>query len=373
MSFNHDENKINSSRTGKKRSDRSSGSAKRKRASSVRNYSVKSDREISLSNMEKKISAEEEFFDNYRRFDDNTPVKKNPSSKEKQKKKQPQVKIRELTSKQRKIRMNIMYIAMFIVIVLVAAAFSFTVIFKTNDIQVEGKSCYPEDDIIETSGLYIGENIFLSPKKAAAKKIVDTYPYIESAEITAKIPGTQVITIEGAIPSYEVSINGGYVVISSKGRVLAHNDERTPSIPLLKGVRVKDTEVGEYIKFEKSATEQILQDIINNINSNNIPNIYGIDISNAANIKLNYGNRITISLGVPEDVGYKLRTAMVIINDELSETDRGDLDVSLANSDRKASYFTPIYSNTITMDDTVKSSDTDSSDTDFEKGESKTE
>lgn len=342
MSLNNDKKRI-----------KSSSDTKRKRSGKMRPDS------------DRVMTEEERFFDNYSSFGSNASAKtaqkrKSGNSKQKDHGNTPPAKIKELNPKQRKLRTTVLYISMFVIIVAAAAALSFTIIFKTNNIEVEGETPYTAEQIIEASGLHNGENIFLSRKKAAAKNIVDAFPYIESAEVTFKIPGTQVIKVEGAIPSYEVSINGGYVVISSKGRVLAHNEEKTEGIPLLKGVRVKDTEVGDYIKFEKSATQQILAEIIDSINDNDIPSIYGIDISNAANIKLNYGNRITISLGVPEDVGYKLRTAVAIIDNELSETDKGDLDVSLANSDRKASYFTPIYSNTITIEEAPQSSDSDS-------------
>lgn len=269
---------------------------------------------------------------------------------------EPPTKIKEYTVKQRKIRSMLLYIGLFLIIVVSAVVLSVTIVFKTDNIIVVGETPYDTQEIIDASGLYYGENIFLSRKKAAAKNIVDAFPYIESAEITFKIPGTQIITVEGAVPSYEVAVNGGYAIISSKGRVLTHIDSASGTVPLLKGVKVTDTEVGKYIKFEKNSTQQILTDVIDCINANEIPSIYGIDISNAADIKLNYDNRITISLGVPEDIEYKLRTAMTIINTELAATDKGDLDVSLANSERKSSYFTPIYSNTITIEDGTTSS-----------------
>ncbi len=267
-------------------------------------------------------------------------------------------KIRELTAKQRKIRSTLTYIGLFFVIVLVAVIFSVTIIFKTDNILVEGDTIYSSEEIIEASGLYYGENIFLSPKKAAAKSIVDEYPYIESAEITIKIPGTQIITVTAAIPSYEVSVDDGYIVVSSSGRILEYNEESSDSIPTVKGVTVTETGVGEYITYEKTSTQQIISEVIDAINDNSVSGIYGIDISNAANIKLNYDNRITIYLGLPEDVSYKLRTAMTIIEDELTLSDKGDLDVSLANSDRKSSYYTPYYSNTVSMDSTDSDTDT---------------
>ncbi len=268
---------------------------------------------------------------------------------------------RELTKKQRKTRTIISYAAVFTVVVLLAFVLSLTVMFKTTEIVVKGENIpYSNEQIISTSGLSLNENIFLAKRKAAVKKIVDKYPYIESAEVTFRIPGTQIITVETAIPSYQVAVSEGFAIVSAKGRVLEIANKQRANIPLLKGLKLTGSREGEYINFEKNTTQQILNEVINNINENEVPNIYGIDISNSASIKLNYDNRITILLGMPEDVGYKLRTAMAIINKELAATDRGDLDVSLASSDRKSSYFTPIYSNTVDIDESTPKASTSS-------------
>ncbi len=267
-----------------------------------------------------------------------------------------------LTKEQRKFRTVLSYAIVFSVIVVLAVVLSLTVIFRTTDITVEGGDMpYSSEEIIETSGLKYGENIFMSQKKLAVKKIVDKYPYIENAEVSVKIPGTQIISLEVATPSFQVAMSDGFAIVSAKSRVLEISAKQRANIPLLKGLKLKDTQVGQYISFEKNTTQQVLSEVINNINENQVPNIYGIDISNSASIKLNYDNRITILLGVPEDVGYKLRTAMAIINNELAATDKGELDVSLASSDRKSSYFTPIYSNTVSADDSASSSVSSSS------------
>lgn len=262
-----------------------------------------------------------------------------------------------LTKEQRKFRTVLSYIIVFAVIVAVGAVLSLTVMFRTTNIVVQGGDMpYSSEEIIEASGLKYSENIFMSKKKLAVKKIVDKYPYIENAEISVKIPGTQIISLEVATPSFQLAVSDGFAIVSANNRVLEISESQRVNIPLLKGLKLTDTRVGQYINFEKSATEQILTEVISNINENAVPNIYGIDISNSANIKLNYDNRITILIGVPEDVGYKLRTAMTIINSELSATDKGELDVSLASSDRKSSYFTPIYSNTVSVDDSTSAS-----------------
>ncbi len=271
-----------------------------------------------------------------------------------------------LTESQRKLRITASYVGVFLIIVAAAVLISLTVMFKTTDIVVEGENIpYSDEEIINTSGLKYSENIFMSKRKAAVKKIVEKYPYIENAEVTFRIPGTQIITVETAVASYQIASSDGFVIVSSKGRILEIVPQQRANIPLLKGLKLTISNVGEYINIEKSSTRQILDEVIESINENDVPGIYGIDISNTANIKLNYDNRITILLGVPEDVGYKLRTAMTIINTELAAGDRGDLDVSLASSERKSSYFTPIYSNTLSAaENSVSSAAADGASTD---------
>ena len=333
-----------------------------KRRRSDMDYSVSSefdentesvyDRFLNFSEHTEESSYEDDYFGS--RYGYTSTSKKKEERTEKPKKEFSRKKERsysvnipqpkELTRKQRKLRTRIIYIVTFLVIVLAAVLLSFTVMFRTNEIVVENSESVPYSDseIIAKSGLKPGGNIFTAQKKAAVRNIVDNFPYIENAEITFRIPGTQVIKIEAAIPSYEVAVNGGFAIISEKGRVLEINPNQMSNIPLMKGLKVTDTQVGQYISFEKESTQQILNEVISSINENNVPLIYGIDISNSASIKLNYDNRITILIGLPEDVGYKLRTAMAIINNQLSATDKGDLDVSISNGNRKASYFTPI-------------------------------
>ncbi|MBQ1389083.1 MAG: FtsQ-type POTRA domain-containing protein [Clostridia bacterium] len=273
-------------------------------------------------------------------------------------------KISDLTPKQRKIRRYLSYGAVFVLITGIALILSLTVLFRTTEIRIETSHLpYTNEEIIETSGLSFSDNIFLAKRKAAEKKLIETYPYVEDVEVTFKIPGTQIIRITAAIPSYQVQFSGGFAVLSGNGRILEVNEGQRAEVPLLKGFKLYQTTPGEYITFENTTTKTILDDVVQNINENEMPSIYGIDISNSANIELNYDNRITIILGLPEDVGYKLRTAKAIITQELAATDKGTLDVSLSNSDRHSSYFTPIYSDTVSAPKQTESSQASESET----------
>ncbi|MFZ1651581.1 MAG: hypothetical protein WAT50_08050, partial [Ruminococcus bromii] len=67
-------------------------------------------------------------------------------------------------------------------------------------------------------------------------------------------------------------------------------------------------------------------------------------VSDTANIKLVYDGKITINIGLPDDIDYKIRTAMTIINEKLDPNNTGlvagTLDVS-ACSTSKISHYKP--------------------------------
>ena len=67
-----------------------------------------------------------------------------------------------------------------------------------------------------------------------------------------------------------------------------------------------------------------------------------IDISDTANIKFVYDDRITVIIGYPEDISYKVKTAQTIINEKLDPNNtgliKGTLDVSMCKETSK-SYF----------------------------------
>ena len=180
----------------------------------------------------------------------------------------------KLTAAQRRRRVILSYVGVFVIIVILAVTLSLTVLFRTTDIRVEGGEVpYSTEEIIKASGLSYNKSIFLSKKKAARKKLVDNYPYIEDANITVRIPSTQIIHISAAVPSYQVQFSGGYAVVSENSRILEVNDTPKSSIPLLKGLRLHETSPGEYITFEKNSTKQVLDEVVKNINENEVKNI----------------------------------------------------------------------------------------------------
>ena len=107
---------------------------------------------------------------------------------------------------------------------------------------------------------------------------------------------------------------------------------------------IKTTEVGQYVSFSDANVPDILEDVSQSLINNKVKNITGFDVTDTANIKLVYDGRIDINIGLPDDIDYKIRTAMTIINEKLDPNNTGlvagTLDVS-ACSTSKISHYKP--------------------------------
>ena len=121
---------------------------------------------------------------------------------------------------------------------------------------------------------------------------------------------------------------------------------RELDIPTISGCKLKNPKPGQTLNVENEKILTVLNDIANSMESNGVTGIKEIDLSDMANIQLNYQNRITIVIGMPEYIDYKMRTAMTIITTKLSDADKGRLDCSNlveGRTDGKSnkSYFSP--------------------------------
>ena len=250
---------------------------------------------------------------------------------------------KSLTSTQIKRRRIALYSSIFAAVVAIGVILSLTVLFKTEKIEVVGDKYYSKEQIIAFSGVDYQENIFIGAMYNTSEKVVENLSYIESVSVSFNIPDTITITVVDATPSYVIPNGKSFLLISSKGRILEEITENTDK-PLLTCGKVKTTEVGKYVAFNDANVPDILSDVSQCLIDNKIKNITAFDVSDTANIKLVYDGKITINIGLPDDIDYKIRTAMTIINEKLDPNNTGlvagTLDVS-ACSTSKISHYKP--------------------------------
>lgn len=240
----------------------------------------------------------------------------------------------------------ISYCSIVAVVLIVGIILSLTVLFKTQAFSVVGNTKYDEKEIIETTGISKNENIFLARKSSAEKKILNKYPYVEDVKVSFKIPDTITIKITEAVGTYLIKINDEkYLLVSLKGRILDQTDNIKgdyADLPIFIGPKIKSEEIGSYIEYEDNTVVEIIDSITKVFADNGYQGITEIDATDTADISFTYKNRIKVKLGLPEDLDYKIRTAMTIITEKIDINENssieGELDVSRCNVTKK-SYF----------------------------------
>ena len=233
-----------------------------------------------------------------------------------------------LNKRQRKLQNILLAVGIAIGVFVIGFVLSLTVLFRCEKIVVEGVTRYDENEIISASTLDYGQNIFLANKATASEKIEEKYPYIEEAEIHMSIPNTLKITVTEATPEYYIQDGTRYYIISKNSKLLEEVVERDQDIPTIIGCKLKNPKVGETVDVENNKVITVLNEIADSMTANAVTGIKEINLSDMSNIELNYEDRITIVIGMPDDIDYKIRTAMTIIYTKLSESDTGRLNCS---------------------------------------------
>ena len=251
-----------------------------------------------------------------------------------------------LTKGQRKLKNILMTGGIVAVVLAIVITLSLTVLFKCEKIVIEGTTRYSADDIINVSNIKYGENIFIANKSSAKKRIEAQYPYIENAKIGFSVPDTITIKVTEAVPEYYIQEGTRFYIISKNSKILEQVVKRDFDIPNIVGCKLKSPKVGQKTNIENSKVMTVIKEIALSIDKNRVTGIKEINVSDMSDIELNYDNRIKIVIGMPEYVDYKIRTAMTIIMQKLSQDDKGRLNCSNlveGRTDNKdnASYFQP--------------------------------
>lgn len=292
-----------------------------------------------------------------------------------------------LRRRRKRRRAVLFYIAMFLFVVVAAVTLSLTVLFKIDTIQVTGSSRYPAQQIVSVSGIVQGENLFLAKTKEAGAAIESQLPYIKTATVSRRLPATIVIYVEDDTASGAIAYEGRYALIGSGDKVLEFVDTLPQGVTLVKGLELAKAEVGQPIVYaddveqnssseggdaepdasssevlesassasapseEEDATmhrsKEVFQELWKAIEESELDKVTEIDLSDPYNLVILYDNRITMELGLPTDLEYKLHYAKGILDaGGIKDTERGTLKLSDAVNNKVP--FEPDYSNSST-------------------------
>lgn len=232
----------------------------------------------------------------------------------------------------------LLYIMLALTAAAVLAALSLSVWFPIDTVRVEGKSSYTAEQIIAAAEIPKGKNLLLANLSGVEAKLRKSLPYIGSAEVSKRLPGTVVIKVTAVTPSFQAAFNGRYLLLDQNYKGLEWVDKPQSGVPVLQGMQLKEQTLGQEITFEVREEKQALDQVVQALQAEEVPQISEIRFSGVYDISLIYENRIMFQLGSASDVNLKLQRAMTIV-ESMGADKQGVLNLSRLPSDERV-YFT---------------------------------
>ena len=175
-------------------------------------------------------------------FDDEIIIVQNKKVKQTEEKANVRKKVSKKPKKKKKKSKAIVKIITIIILIIVAAIILLvTPIFNITQITVTGNEQVSNERIISLSGLKKGDNIFNNIKKRVITNIEEE-PFIESAEITRKLPGTIQIKVTERTIDYQLKLINGYIYINKQGYILEKSETKV-NLQIIEGFSTKEEEL----------------------------------------------------------------------------------------------------------------------------------
>ncbi len=257
----------------------------------------------------------------------------------------------------RKQKKQLAIVTVIILIASIAAIMLLTPGFNIKKINVTGNSVIKEAEIIRSSGITTGVNIFDISLKKARENIL-SIGYVESAKVKRKLPSTIEISIVEEVGVAYIKAEDGYVIITADGRciditdgIIKNDDSGTesvqlPDLPIITGLDKVKYKVGKTITSENTQQLEALFNCLHEFSKqNHIFNIKEINMSDITNIRFYYLNReLSVIVGDTEKLGYKMEafgTAIDQIITEETPNPKGTVDLSRVGTLEKVTYRPP--------------------------------
>lgn len=188
-------------------------------------------------------------------------------------------------------------------IIIVLCICLFTPIFDVSEISVEGNEKLTAEEIITTSGVSKGQNIFRINTKKTAKKLQEL-AYVDDAKIVRKFPAKVTIVLDESNEDIIIDMPTEFIVSTIGGKVLYKTDDVTEvPIPIVRGIKVASSDVGKTIVTENAEnTERDITYIKCFFGSDYWSEIDVIDVSDLSNFMMIMRSGMRVTFGPIDDI-----------------------------------------------------------------------
>lgn len=217
-------------------------------------------------------------------------------------------------------------------------------LFKVADIQVTGDLVYSQEEVLALCDYALGDNLLFAPTQSQEERLESQLPYVEEAQVIKHFPNTLEIRITAAQTAASVSSGGGWLYVSSQGKILELGAEPAAATMQVTGFVSTAAQPGQYLQAEDATALSALQEILTALTDREmITQCTRLDLTDLYDIRLWYQDRVECKLGSTAGLTYKLDFAYdALINptteNRVGDKETGVLDLSYAADAHKAGF-----------------------------------
>lgn len=211
----------------------------------------------------------------------------------------------------RSVRRALAVIGLVLLAVAIVAVLCLTVFFKIENITVTGSKVYDAEKVLSVCTIEKGENLFLADTDKAAQQLQQALPYVYSAKIERKLPGTVRIQLTDAAPAYAVkNKDKTYTLMDDRFKVLEVAQKKPKESILIQKANLKSAKVGQTAQFANKNVATSLTRLAQAIRDYQFTEATAICSEGLNNNSIVYDGRIVFKLGTCEQLEKKIHQGL---------------------------------------------------------------
>lgn len=225
--------------------------------------------------------------------------------------------------------------------VVAAIVLGVALFFRVRTVEVQGNRIYSADQVIEISGVEVGDNLLMVNRAAVNGNITARMPYVLHTSVGLILPDTVVIKIEESeVAGVVMADVGSTWYINTAGRILGSTmDGFDGQVIELNGFTVTAPEAGQQAKASEDMEDSLhaaLSVLSQMEGSGLLDLVTSVNTEKSYDIRMLCGEQYEVLLGGANELDYKIWYLKEVLN-LLEPYQRGTIDVTL-DQERKASF-----------------------------------
>ena len=225
-------------------------------------------------------------------------------------------------------RLTVLTRVLSFVLICSAIAAALILFFKVQSFVVSGNARYTEQEIIESTGVEVGDNMVLLNKYAISRQITGSLPYVENVSIRRSLPDTLVITVTECRAAAAVQQGNVLWLVSTGGKLLEQADAvQAEQYPRITGVELLMPEAGGSMEFPAAgnATEAQVLALLTALEERDmLGELERIDCSERDELVMSYAGRFRVTMNYDDDFGKDMEALERVIA-ELQPNETGTI------------------------------------------------